>query len=557
MAIRVTEQKQLARSEVCRILDISPSTLRRWGRQRNSRVELRGRRVGGYPVEARNAVIAFLVHVTGPAVGVAALCCLFTDLPRCLLHDLLTRYRRVWKRRYRRNGLRLEWRVAGTVWAMDHSQPCYPINGIHPCLFAVRDLGSHCQLAWQGVPGPTAASTKAILEALFTEFGRPLVIKCDNGSAFIAHELVEWLRGLRIVLLYSPPRYPQYNGALERSNGVLKGYTQSQAIREGHDQCWTESNLSQAMTLANQISRPWGRRGPSPQEAWQNRMPVNDEQRRRFLERLELQRQIDRVELGLDPQADLSRDDQARLDRSAVTKVLVEQEYLTMSHVTRSAPKAKRRSKDEMRKRLEQNTDRVPIEPIDVSFLNVDSTNPPADLPCPTLPSTSLIEIPSQRAIALQPEPPATEVRVPEASLRAEATAMSNERSASMTCADQKLARECASEPLSRSTDTLAAGLAWVLLFVTHLIHWFDARTTAGRSSCGGKAVRDTIHKETLASAPRHDTMRGERDRDVGDPISSDTDLAPKSDQRDPADVTWLRRLFTPLVSKPKASKIT
>ena len=52
--------------------------------------------------------------------------------------------------------------------------------------------------------------------------------------------------------------------------------------------------------------------------------------------------------------------------------------------------------------------------------------------------------------------------------------------------------------------------------------------------------------------SPRRATMRDERDRDISDPISSGTDLAQPPDQRDPANVTWLRRLITPLASKPK-----
>ena len=45
------------------------------------------------------------------------------------------------------------------------------------------------------------------------------------GPAFIAASLHELLSEARVVQLFSPVRRPQYNGALERNNGVLKIYT--------------------------------------------------------------------------------------------------------------------------------------------------------------------------------------------------------------------------------------------------------------------------------------------------------------------------------------------
>jgi hypothetical protein len=55
------------------------------------------------------------------------------------------------------------------------------------------------------------------LGQLFVEHGRPLVLKSDNGSAF-----------------------------LELSNGVLKTYTVSTPIHRGHPFRWTSEDLEHA-----------------------------------------------------------------------------------------------------------------------------------------------------------------------------------------------------------------------------------------------------------------------------------------------------------------------
>jgi transposase InsO family protein len=195
---------------------------------------MRGRRPKTCPVRERNEVNRFLSEVSGPVVGPAALRALFRGIPRCILEDLLRRYRRVWRWRYQQKGFRLTWLQAGSTWAMDFSEPLYPIDGIYPYLFAVRDLASHWQLAWCPFTGETALETIHVLVELFRRYGPPLVLKSDNGSAFIAESLAAVLQDWGVFQLFSPPRHPQYNGALERSNATLKTFTHQHAIHEGH-----------------------------------------------------------------------------------------------------------------------------------------------------------------------------------------------------------------------------------------------------------------------------------------------------------------------------------
>ena len=84
------------------ILELSPRTLRHWRkRRREDRLipVVRGRSPVECPVPVRNEVIQFLHRVTGPSVGLPALRCLFPGIRRCVLADLLMRYRRIWRRR--------------------------------------------------------------------------------------------------------------------------------------------------------------------------------------------------------------------------------------------------------------------------------------------------------------------------------------------------------------------------------------------------------------------------------------------------------------------------
>ena len=299
----------------------------------------------------RNEVVRFLHHVTGPAVGLPALQDLFRNVPRCILEDLLRRYRKVWQTRYAQHGFELTWHHAGAVWAIDFTKPREPIDGVFPYLLAIRDLASHCQLAWRPVRGESVADVLPTLRELFAEHGLPLVLKSDNGSAFIAEALHALLGEMLVAQLFSPVHQPQYNGALERNNGVLKVYTHQHAVSVGHPFRWTAEDVDHAQQLANTISRPWGARGLSPEQAWQERAPITAEARQAFGTALDAHRAWAARELALDLAAELSVADRARLDRLAISGALQELGYLTLrrrGHVERP----QRPSREELAKRV-------------------------------------------------------------------------------------------------------------------------------------------------------------------------------------------------------------
>jgi putative transposase len=69
-------------------------------------------------------------------------------------------------------------------------------------------------------------STDAIirdLEELFIKYGKPLIIKADNGPEY-RMEFREGLRALSVYLLNSPQYYGQFNGAHERIHRTMKTF---------------------------------------------------------------------------------------------------------------------------------------------------------------------------------------------------------------------------------------------------------------------------------------------------------------------------------------------
>jgi transposase InsO family protein len=269
-----------------------------------------------------------LIGLLGPRVGVPTLQALCPGMARREVADLLRRYRRVWRRK-RRVLLRvLHWTRPGAVWAVDFAEPPRPIEGCYGRLLAVRDLASGCQLAWLPVPDETAATAAAALEGLFREHGAPLVLKSDNGSAFLAGEFGVLLAGWGVWQLFSPPRTPRYNGACEAGIGSMKARTHHEAARRGRPGEWACDDAEAARLQANQTSRPWGVRGPTPEEAWRGRAPFGREERAAFAEAVRRLEQEARQEQGHPAEGPLAPLAQAAVSRAALRRALVAQGLL-------------------------------------------------------------------------------------------------------------------------------------------------------------------------------------------------------------------------------------
>lgn len=307
-------------------LGLAPRTLAAWNQQwRQERLHAvpRGRPCRRASVARRNEIIAFLRQV-GPGLGLPSLQARFPEVARAELSNLQRRFRRVYRRQHRRLLRSLQWQTPGTVWALDHCQAPEPIDGVFPYILNVRDLASGQVLGWIPVTAADAQTTLRLVERLFHEHGPPLVLKSDNGSAFIDATFRELLDRWKVVALRSPPHTPQYNGSCEAGGGAMKQRTEEQATLDGHPGRWTSADLEAALVVANVVLHPHGPNHETPAELWRARAPIPCETRAAFLAELERQRPVAREELNLAADASLSRPQQDQVDRVAISRTLVE-----------------------------------------------------------------------------------------------------------------------------------------------------------------------------------------------------------------------------------------
>jgi transposase InsO family protein len=275
-----------SRSQIAGAIGVSERTLRRWARRQKDGRALVGRRGRhAQPVDRsrRQEVITALVEL-GPCAGVNVLRGLFCDVPYRAIARMKRRFARVLQRRRGWYQKRLVWQRAGSVWATDFTHPEGTLDAPNDRICLVRDLGSGAQLAAVPCRGERAGVICAVLVSLFCELGAPLVIKHDNGGAFVAGQTQALLNELGVVALRSPPRTPQYNGSCERSGGVLKHRIAHIAARRGHAHQWTRADLAAGVRQANRTARPRGANGATPSEAFAARRPIGEEEREAFLQ---------------------------------------------------------------------------------------------------------------------------------------------------------------------------------------------------------------------------------------------------------------------------------
>jgi len=190
------------------------------------------------------------------------------------------------------------------------------------------------------VRAATAEETILVLRSLVAEHGAPLVLKTDNGSAFRAVACQASLRQWGVTSLFSPPRTPRYNGAIEAGIGSLKMRAERLATHQGHPGVWTWDTLEAARREANATARPRGLGGLSPEQAWAARGPIESEARLHFQAmvecyRAELLAQTTGYGPGVKPGTDWgslwTQREFAGEDRRAVSRALEACGYLLVS----------------------------------------------------------------------------------------------------------------------------------------------------------------------------------------------------------------------------------
>lgn len=287
----------------------------------------RGRPVEDLDRDTR-ADILTVFSLMGPHASLAALRDLFPQVARGALDNLLERCRSVYRRRKRWLVHTLRWTRPGAVWAADFTEPPAPIDGQYRYLLLVRDLASGRQLLALPCDGEDAGVVVAALRFLFRLDGPPLVLKMDNGSAFISAELETLLREHGVFALFSPPGTPAYNGSVEAGIGSLEVRAFYESAWHDRPGEWTCDDVAAARRQANDTAHPWGLGGPTPERAWENRSRVTETEAQQFRSAYDHHRERECAERGIPSWQLRSHWLRASIDRVALSRALIERGYL-------------------------------------------------------------------------------------------------------------------------------------------------------------------------------------------------------------------------------------
>ncbi len=316
----------LAVEEIAHGSGVPAATLREWNRK-TADDEIGSPRHGRPAVEVdlrTRQAICEAMALLGPRVSIKALKRLFPLVPKRFLARMRRRFRRVYQRRGRIGALSLLWIRPRTVWGIDGLDPPADIGGDCTKALIVRDLASGRVLANQAVSAEDTASAVALLGRLFAELGPPLVLKADNGSGFSNDEVRALCARWRVVILYSPPHSPWYQGHIETGMSAVRDAVDEIVARAGRIGRWTQADLDLARIELNQNPKV-AHAGKSPAQAWRQSPAISTEERECFYARYSAKSSGNAV----DP----------ALERSVIQTVLVESGLLEIT--TRSIPRRK------------------------------------------------------------------------------------------------------------------------------------------------------------------------------------------------------------------------
>lgn len=107
------------------------------------------------------------------------------------------------------------------VWTVDFVHDRLSRGGNVRLLCVVEEFTRQC-LCLRVERSLKAEDVRATLETLFKDYGRPLYLRSDNGSEFIAKSLQGWLSVHGTKPLFIEPGSPWQNGKCESFNGKLR-----------------------------------------------------------------------------------------------------------------------------------------------------------------------------------------------------------------------------------------------------------------------------------------------------------------------------------------------
>ena len=322
--VRWARRYGIDRAGVARDLGMQARTLREWERRwALDRLEVRahGRRRTELTREQRQTAL-WILHSTLGAVSIKDLLqAVWPPASRAALVDLKARWRYAAHRRGGRLSALVAWLRAGSVWAMDWTDPDWPLEEGYTKVLVVRDLASGKLLLALPCAHESGKLVARELEILIARWGPPAALKRDNGGSLCGWEVGLVLAGHGILALSSPPACPGYNGACEAGIGSLKVRAHHLAAAAGRGGSWSCDDVEAARIARNADVRE---NGLSADDIWSTRRPVGEREREELWSLYRTHQAQERSARGIEPGALLERLEQASLDRAAIARALEE-----------------------------------------------------------------------------------------------------------------------------------------------------------------------------------------------------------------------------------------
>jgi len=222
---------------LCGFLEVPYGSFRRWKQRCEQgepvRIPPGPKKVAPLPLEELRGAVAHLHHGPERSRGVGALYRRYhTQVSRRELVALIEAVRRALAQERQATLRHVTWHVPGVIWSLDDAEL---VRGDSPLLrlHQVQDLASRDTFPpWVGarILGATVAQR---LEALFRQYGPPLVLKRDNGGNLNQQAVDEVLARHLVMPLNSPPHSPPDTGGMEHAVGELQGPLVAQLLTRG------------------------------------------------------------------------------------------------------------------------------------------------------------------------------------------------------------------------------------------------------------------------------------------------------------------------------------
>ena len=131
---------------------------------------------------------------------------------------------------------RLIWRQPNLVWALDGFEYAAGFTGGKMHVQNLQDLCSRYKLPpLTTMSLPCGEEVAGHLDHHFTRFGPPLFIKRDNGGNLNHLGVNQLLEEAMVIPINSPVESAPYNGAIEHSQGEIKGFLNKWKDKAGND----------------------------------------------------------------------------------------------------------------------------------------------------------------------------------------------------------------------------------------------------------------------------------------------------------------------------------